>query len=39
MRNIEQLPALKQLFEDEVLTEEEFLAQKDIVLKSLAKLV
>ena len=39
MRNIEQLRALKQLFEDEVLTEEEFLAQKDIVLKSLAKLV
>ena len=39
MRNIEQLRALKQLFEDDVLTEEEFLVQKEIVLKSLTKLV
>ena len=39
MRNLEQLRALKQLFEDGILTEEEFLSQKEIVLQALNKLV
>ena len=39
MRNLEQLRALKQLCEDGVLTEEEFLSQKEIVLQALNKLV
>lgn len=39
MKNLEQLRCLQRLKEDGVLTDEEFLLQKDIVLKSLNKLV
>lgn len=39
MKNLEQLRCLQQLREDGVLTDEEFLLQKDIVIKSLNKLV
>ena len=38
MQNLEQLRALKQLQEDGVLTEEEYLAQKEIVIAALARL-
>ena len=38
MQNLEQLRALKQLQEDGVLTEQEYLAQKEIVIAALATL-
>lgn len=39
MKNLEQLRCLQQLRQDGILTEEEFITQKEIVLKSLSKLV
>ena len=39
MKNIEQLRSLQRLREDGILTEEEFLTQKQIVLRSLTNLV
>ena len=39
MKNLEQLRCLQQLREDGILTEEEFLLQKNIVIKSLNQLV